>query len=86
MKTKQIEFDTGKTILTIDITQGRHGLVATGYVNSISIRCSSLWLGRIRDLFIETLLYACDLCPESDSGIWTKLEQDIIEALTAQSK
>ena len=63
MKNKQTEIDTGNNVLFIEHEFGRYtdATIFTCYVNSLSVRSSSLHLPRIRETFIETAISACKM-------------------------
>jgi hypothetical protein len=60
MNTPQTDYDINGTLLTLDTAHGKRGPIVTAYVNGMSLRCNTLHLERIRDIFIDTVVFACD--------------------------
>jgi len=66
MNTPQTDYDINGTLLTLDTAHGKRGPIVTAYVNGLSIRCNTLHLERIRDGFIDTVVFACNIDEQDD--------------------
>jgi hypothetical protein len=80
MKNKQTEIDTGHNVLFIEHELGRYtdAMIFTCYINSVSIRSSSLHLPRIRDTFISAVITACKLRHiVGEDSIATRITQEV---------
>jgi hypothetical protein len=90
MDTKQIEIDTGHTVLNIThVDNARtNGPIFTVYVNLMSVRSGSLHMPRILDAFIKASVAACDFpegmdCSANIIDVCTQIEFYVKEVLSA---
>jgi hypothetical protein len=80
MKNKQTQIDTGNNVLFIEHEFGRHtdATIFTCYINSVSIRSSSLHIPRIRETFISAVITACKLrYTVGEDSIATHITQEV---------
>lgn len=56
---KQIDIDTGHTLLTLTMEDSKRGLLITAYVNNISVRSSAIQFARVADTFVKATMCAC---------------------------
>lgn len=83
------EIDTGHTIINMTRDFYKNKIQVTAFVNGLSLRSSSLHVGRIRDLLVDSILTACDFPDGSDveeSQTYEAIDGYIQQALIELSK
>ena len=90
MNTKQIEIDTGHTVLNITHVDNdrTNGPIFTVYVNRMSVRSGSLHMPRILDAFLKAVTAACDFpegidCTAHITDVGTQIEFYVQEVINA---
>jgi len=53
------DIDAGHILVSVSVEQGKHGKIITAFVNSLSVRSSSLDIQRIMDGYVLTVTAAC---------------------------
>jgi hypothetical protein len=74
------DIDTGHTIVSVSVEQGRHAKIITTFVNSLSVRSSALDLQRIRDGYIATVVAASRFPEGADTSVFTSTLLTLIKA------
>ena len=77
-KLKYKTIDARFTLINMTICESQDGVIITAYVNGMSVRSGSLFLPRVADVFIDTVVVACDFPDDEayDEDI-ARLERDI---------
>lgn len=65
------DIDAGHTLVSVSVEQGKHGKIITAFVNSLSVRSSSLELQRIMDGYVHTVVAACRFPEGADTSAFT---------------
>lgn len=65
------DIDAGHALVSVSVEQGKHGKIITTFVNSLSVRSSSLEIQRIRDGYILTVITACRFPEGADTSVFT---------------
>ena len=73
-----IQIDAGNSVIdmTYDRTN-RSGIIVTAYVNGLSVRTNYIKLDRIVQSFIDSVLAACDVNPDSDKANRARITLEI---------
>jgi len=78
MNKNNIQIDAGNTVIDMDYAiTNRNGLVVTAYVNSLSIRTTSITLERIVQVFINSVLAACQSDKANTARVSLEIRQFI---------
>lgn len=65
------DIDAGHTLVSVSVEQGKHGKILTTFVNSLSVRSSSLEIQRIREGYVITVITACRFPDGADTSAFT---------------
>lgn len=65
------DIDAGHTLVSVSVEQGKHGKILTTFVNSLSVRSSSLEIQRIREGYVTTVITACRFPDGTDTSAFT---------------
>lgn len=65
------DIDAGHTLVSVSVEQGKHGKILTTFVNSLSVRSSSLEIQRIREGYVITVIAACRFPDGADTSAFT---------------
>jgi hypothetical protein len=76
------DIDAGHVLVSVSVEQGRHGRIITTFVNSLSVRSSSLEVQRIMDGYVLAVVAACRFPEGEDTSTFiTVLTQTIQDNL-----